>query len=305
MYSLLKTRNLVFLFVAIIGLHTVAFAGDEPNVLVFNEDSDKDSVPNNSRVHKRVLRAIDNQLGDMGIASYDETTVGLDQGFARGRTRRSDAEIIDISRSISRPPIDVAVIYSIYASAKATDYITKVKVRIEGRMLNVKTGRNLGAFEVNTPKEWTAPAKCNRECILETIGEDAKIIANDLGAVLAEKLAWMVDGDGGDSSSNSSGGLPMAYTLEFNGFTPEEMMAMEEYLVIFSGYKGHRPIYSGARRSEIWYESSIKSAKLTRNLNKMLAELDLRGLVQFSGNTVKIEKIVLRGKPSKIDKKGW
>lgn len=284
------TRSLMVL-VACFGLAVAAQAADRPNVILFNEDHDDDSVPNNSRIHKQVLRAVDNQLGDMGIATYDETTVGLDQGFATGRTRRSDAEIIDISRSIKAPPIDVAVIYTIYASAEARDYITKVRTRIEGRILNIRTGRNLGSFQVKSPKERTAPVDCNRECILETVGEE---LGNDLGAVLGEKLAWMVDGDG-RQGSNSGEGVPMAYTLNFNGFTPNEMMKIEEYLVIFSGYKSHRPIYSSERRSEIWYESSINSAKLTRNLNRMLAEIDLRGMVQFSGNTVLIEKITLRG----------
>ncbi len=279
-------------------------AADRPNVLVFTEDSDDDTVPRDSRVNKRVLRAVESQLDDMGIDVYDETAVTLDQGFAQGRTRRTDAEIIDVSRAVQRPPIDVAVIYSIYSSARKTAAMTKVRTRIEGRMLQVNTGRFLGSFEVETPKEWTAPAKCNRECILETIGEDARIIGNDLGAVLAEKLAWMVDGGG--SLQAGGAGLPMAYTLEFDGFTPEEMLAVEEYLVIFSGYESHRPIYSSQRRAEIWYESSIKSGKLTRNLNRMLAELDLRGMVQFSGNTVKIQKITLRGQQSKpVADDGW
>jgi hypothetical protein len=294
---------MLVMLLTVVGFSNLAYAGDEPNVLVLNEDHDNDSVPNNSRINKRVLRAIDNQLGDMGIAVYDETAVSLEQGFATGRVRRSDAEIIDIAKSISRPPIDVAVIYTTYASVKTTSYINKVKVRVEGRILNVKTGRNLGAFEVKSPKEWTAPVECNRECILEEVGDDARIIANDVGAVLAEKLAWMVDGGG--SAQAGGEGIDMAYTLEFDGFTPEEMLEIEEYLVIFSGYKAHRPIYSGARRSEIWYESSIKSSKLNRNMTKMLAEIDLRGLVQFSGNTVKVEKITLRGKKSKEDSSGW
>lgn len=303
---LLISKSFLLLVILGLGFATQVFAGDRPNVLVFNEDSDEDAVPAGSRIHKRVLRAIDEQLGDMGIATYDEVTVGLDQGFAQGRTRRSDGEIIDIARSVARPPIDVAVIYTTYASVKQNAHINKVKVRIEGRMLNVKTGRNLGAFELKSPKEWTAPVKCNRECIIETVGDDSRIIANDVGAVLAEKLAWMVDGDGSSTvNTGSKGGLPMAYTLEFDGFSQDEMMKIEEYLVIFSGYKSHRPIYSGARRAELWYESSIGSAKLNRNLNKMLDRINLRGMVQFSGNTASIKKITLRGKKPVVNDDNW
>jgi hypothetical protein len=203
MFKKLYKYSVLVLMASFLGFATSAYAGDEPNVLVLNEDVDRDSVPNDSRINKRILRAIDNQLGDMGIKVFDETAVSLEQGFATGQTRRSDAEIIDIAKLISRPPIDVAVIYTTYASIKSTSYINKVKIRVEGRLLNVKTGRNLGSFELKSPKEWTAPVDCNRECILEEVGDDARVIANDVGAVLGEKLVWMVDGGG----SSEAGGF--------------------------------------------------------------------------------------------------
>ncbi|MDY6920328.1 MAG: hypothetical protein SV765_08950 [Pseudomonadota bacterium] len=281
-------------------------AGDNPNLLVMGEDADKDTVPRNSRVFKRVLDQLNEEMHNAGFNMYDETAVTLND-FAQGRSRRTDAEIIDIARSVRRPPIDVAVIFQIYASAKPLDHTTKVKARVNGRLLNVKTGQRLGNFEVNTPREWSAEHNCNRECILETVGEYSKIIAADLGAVLSEKLAWMVEGNSGDGTPTSGGSqLPMAFNLIFDGFTPEDMMSIEEYLVIFSGYKSHRPVYSSDRRSEIWYESTIGSAKMNRNLRKMLKELDLRGMVQFSGNTYTVKKIARRNetkKPNLDD--GW
>lgn len=281
-----------------------AVAGDNPNLLIMGEDADEDTVPRNSRVFKRVLGAVSNQMSDIGFSVFDETAVTLDD-FAQGRVRRTDAELIDIARSIQRPPIDVGVIFSIYAMAKDKGYTTKVYTRIEGRMLNVKTGQRLGNFEITSPKEWKAPPKCNRDCILEVIGEDARILSNDLGAVLAEKLAWMVDPESDGINDNDSQ-LPSAYTLVFDNFTPEDMLDVEEYLVIFSDYVSHRPIYSGNRRSEIWYESTIRSAKMNRNLRRMMQELDLKANIQFSGNTFTVKKITLRGKdkPTK-DRGDW
>ena len=271
-----------------------ATAADKPNLLIMGEDADKDTVPRNSRVFKRVLAAVTDQMNQVGFDVYDETAVTLDN-FKQGRTRRTDAELIDIARSIQRPPIDVAVFYSIYASINKKSYTSKVKVRIEGRMLHAKTGQFLGNFEEISPREWNAPADCTRECVLEIVGKYSKILANELGAVLAEKLAWLAN-PGVDSDHE---GIPNAYTLIFDNFTPEEMLDIEEYLVIFSGYKSHRPIYSSQTRAELWYESDIKSAKLNRNLTKMLERLDLRGVVKFSGNTYTIKKITLRNKKRK------
>ena len=182
-----------------------AAAGDKPNLLIMGEDADQDTVPRDSRVFRRVLNGLSNQLNDVGFDVYDETAVSLDD-FAQGRVRRTDAELIDIGRSISRPPIDVLVLFTIYASAQDVEYTTKVRTRIEGRLLNVRTGQRLGNFELPSPKEWNAPPKCSRECILEVIGEDAGILANDIGSVLAEKLAWMVDGDSADETAGTGDG---------------------------------------------------------------------------------------------------
>ena len=303
-YSTLFSRSLAHcLAVCLMLAMGPAFAGDTPNLLVMGEDADKDTVPRNSRVFKRVLDALNEEMHNAGFNMYDETAVTLGD-YAQGRTRRTDAEIIDIARSIRRPPIDVAVIFQIYASAKQLDYTTEVKVRISGRMLNVKTGQRLGNFEVNTPQDLNAEPKCSRDCILETVGDNSKMIAADLGAVLAEKLDWMVNGDASGEAGGDSQ-LPMAFNLIFDGFTPEDMLSIEEYLVIFSGYKSHRPVYSSQRRSEIWYESTIKSAKLNRNLQKMLAELDLRGMVQFSGNTYTVKKITRRNEHKKPVSSDW
>ncbi|AUM13164.1 hypothetical protein [Ketobacter alkanivorans] len=303
--NILRTLCASIVALCVLAFSAPLLAGDNPNLLVMGEDGDKDTVPRSSRVFKRVLDALNEEMHNAGFNMYDETAITLGD-FAQGRSRRTDAEIIDVARSVRRPPIDVAVIFQIYASAKPLDHTTKVKVRISGRMLNVKTGQRLGNFEVDTPQEWNAEPECNRECILEVVGNYSKTIAADLGAVLAEKLAWMVEGDSDGSAATGESQLPMAFNLIFDGFTPDDMLSIEEYIVIFSGYKSHRPVYSSARRSEIWYESTIKSAKLNRNLQKMLKELDLSGMVQFAGNTYSVKKIARRNETKKPDTKdGW
>jgi len=90
-------------------------AADRPNLLVMGEDADKDSVPRNSRVFKRVLNAMNSQIQSLGFDVYDETVVTLDN-FAQGRVRRNRAELVDIGRSVRRPPIDVVTSFTIYAS---------------------------------------------------------------------------------------------------------------------------------------------------------------------------------------------
>jgi hypothetical protein len=272
-----------------------AQAGEQPNIIIMGEDADKDTVPRNSRVYRRVLDALVNEMNDEGFNVYDEAAVTLDD-FAQGRVRRTDAEIIDIARSVKRPPIDVAVIYSIYASAKKLSYTTKIRTRITGRLLNVRSGKRLGNFEVELPQPDNAPVNCQRECILETVGKNARVLGMDLGVVLTKKLDWLAarSDDKHDKDGHDNDGLASAYSLVFTGFTPDDITEIEEYIVAFRGYEHHRPVSSSLRNAEYWYETKSKSARLNRNLRLMMEHLGYEGRVTFKGSSFQIDKISKR-----------
>ncbi len=250
-------------------------AADKPNLLIMGEDADKDTVPCSSRVFERALNALSTQAGEEGFAVFDETAV-TPGDFVQGRCRRTDAELIDIARSIRNPPIDVAVIFSIYASAEQLTYTTKVKDRVVGRLLDIRTGRRLGNFEVKSPSTTNAPHDCPRECILEAVGGETRILAQDLGAVLAIKLrSHLAESAGGPAEAATGGdrveGLSTGFVVIIDGFQPEEVNDVEEYLVSFQGYEHHRPTRCSIRRCEYWYETSSDSARLNRNLRRMMA----------------------------------
>lgn len=272
-------------------------AANNANILVIGNDANKGSVPRNSPVFNRVIGALANQMHDNNFDVYDETAISLD-AFDQDRINRTDAEIINIARSIKRPPIDIAVIFSIYVNTQAQGYSTKVSARIEGRLLNVQTGRRLGNFEIDNSKPWNVPSRCDLDCILENSNDNSRLMASDLGAVLAEKLAWMTDGGNSHLGLDRPGTNQMntGYNLIFDGFSAENFAKLEEFLVVFSGYDSYRPTEVRYTRTEIWYKSSIGTAKLLRNIKKMLAELDFKATINFIGNTFTVKKITLRGK---------
>lgn len=276
---------------------TPVHAANNANILVIGNDANKGSVARNSPVFNRVIGALVNQMHNNNFDVYDETTITLD-AFDQGRINRTDAEIINIARSIKRPPIDIAVIFSIYVNTQDQGYSTKVNARIEGRLLNVQTGRRLGNFEIDNNKPWNVPRRCDLDCILENSNSNSRLMASDLGAVLAEKLAWMTDGGSSHLGLDRPGTNQMnaGYNLIFDGFTAEAFAKLEEYLVVFSGYDSYRPTEVRYTRTEIWYKSSIGTAKLLRNIKKMLAELGFQATINFIGNTFTVKKITLRGK---------
>lgn len=298
----------------------MAQAGEQPNVLVMGEDDDPDTVPRNHRVFDRVVQALSTELGQLGFRVYDETAVSLDV-TRQGRIRRSDAELITIAKRIQQPPIDVVAVFSIYVDVQQNINadIWDLGIRIPGRLLHVQTGRNLDSFEVDYPVGTLPPvppnclnnARIDQDCLFEFVGGQAKRIAQDLGAVLAQKLDFQSPtgqqednqpmqpsggnggsaGGGGKLSGASCTGMTTAYVVSLRGFDPEEISTIEEYMVAFSGYDHHRPLRTSARVVEYWYESCSDVARLNRNFRLMLEQMGVQGRLAMTGNRFEIDKI--------------
>ena len=269
-----------------------AFAAEKPNVLVMGEDADEPGreavvVARDTRVFKQVLETITEELTREGYSVFDERAVTLGN-FKQNRTGRGEAELIDIARSVNRPPIDVLVLFTVYAGARELAYTTNVYARITGRIVDTRTGRKLGSVEVASPPGWKAPVDCTADCLVENIGENAKGLASELGAELAQRLSLTMQ----ETKETSTAARSSAYTLVFGGFTPDDLSGVEEYLVAFKGYKVHRPVATSPRGVEYWYEIDTDSARLNRNLRMMLDRLGAEGRISYSSadNTFMVEK---------------
>jgi hypothetical protein len=313
-----KTRLLLVAVMLFHALSTVstAYAGDQPNVMIVGEDADEDTVPRHSRIFNRVLDALKNRMIEMGFKSYNETAVTMDTTDP-GRVRRPDAELLSVARSVSDAPIDVIIPFQIYASSEDDNYsdIKRLRIRIVGRMIQVATGRDLGIFEAKVPPRGLKPLprNCSPDCILESVGDAAKPIANEVGTILARKL------DGVSPSSKAAAspitktspvqdssraadspkqaakdgcvGLSTAYTIVLNGFDPQDIETIERMLIAFSGYETHRPVQSRTRYTEYWYETCSDRARLERNLRSLADQLAGQNRLELNGNRFEIERV--------------
>lgn len=273
-----------------------ASALEKPNIMVMGESADRDSVPRNSRIFRRVLDALQSLLQNRGYAVYLETaTSGATS--AQNWRRRSDVEVVDVARGIEAPPIDVAVIFQVHASAEQLSYTTKPHVRVAGRLVNIHSARFLDSFEVDSFSEDRLPYDCDRECLLEGVGKSAKHLARDLGDVLSRKLdrAWKGPTSEAvvhtNATDNAHEGVPNAFTLNFENFCgQEDANDIENYLVAFTGYVHHRPVRETNCLHAYWYETSAEPARLVRNVRRMLDFLNTTARVSFSGNTITAER---------------
>ncbi|MBH90452.1 MAG: hypothetical protein CMF71_09545 [Magnetovibrio sp.] len=275
-----------------------------PTILIMAEDGDRESLPRNSRISTRILNELVTQLNYNGYDVYDETAITL-RTHSKGRIRRTDAELIDIAKSIKSPPIDVVGFFEVFANLDRKSYQNELRLRTVGRLLSVADGRRLGNWEAKLPNHrdhvWLLPNSCfpndkgvNRDCLLEAVGNDARILAQEVGSLISEKLAAQLVAANGDGMTSEKEGLKRGLTLVFDGFTSGDYQDIEEYLVVFSGYADHRLVRSSHLYTEVWYETTIEARKLERNIHKMMDILGWPYILNFSGNNYTIKAKNLR-----------
>jgi hypothetical protein len=146
--------------------------------------------------------------------------------------------------------------------------------------------------------------------MLEAIGDKANVLSNELGFVLATKLNLLLNGesteDPSEPSINPTTEFSQDYYLEFDGFSFEDMANIEEYLVVFSGYLSHRPTQQRHTRTTWLYRSTAGTAMLSRNMHKLMEELNMRATINFNGNAFSLKRITLRDeKLSRDIAEGW
>ncbi len=286
-----------------------AHAQTRLNIVMMGEDADPSSVTRTNRIFNRVQLEIMEQLNTRGHQVYDETAVSMEV-TQPGRVRRMDAELIEVARAVSRPPLDVMTIFQIYASVRTSPVsdVRRLQVRVMGRMLNVRTGQSIGSFEVVGQDLPPLPPGCasSQDCILEHVGNEAKPIGSEVAAALADKLSAFVGVSARPAvvqapptaSQQVVGppcqGLPTAYVIRLSQFNAQELSQMEGFFSAFSCFETIRPIRQSASLAEYWYESRIDQLRLTRNLQGIKDAMGVNFQIQFSGNTVSLTRIVTR-----------
>jgi hypothetical protein len=307
-----------------------AVRADQPNLAVVSEDADTDTVPRDSRIFNRVLLALAEEMNLHHYTVIDERAAGMEI-TTPDRVRRRDVELIDIARALRRPPVDAVVVFQIYASTRQSlnSDIVRAQVRIPARIIEVQSGRFLGAFEVSDIDLPALPRRCDRECLLEVMGNNARILGHDLGIALAQKLdAWKVPpgpgpaaGLGPDPGFRGPPGpgpvaglgpdpaligrgppgpgpacsFSTAFPIVFEGFNPQEITEVEDFLSRQPCYEHLRVINVRGSRAEYWYETSTLLAVLNHDIRVKLDEMGLPNQIQLgAGGAMRIVKIATR-----------
>src|SRR5215470_7071606 len=252
-----------------------------PNIIIAGEDADKDTIPRGNRNFNRIQRAIAEQLLARGFKVFDETAVT--PHLPQGRKRRQLPELLQ-SAKWAKAPIDIIVVFQIYASVRPMPHVHDTYqpfVRVDGRLLKVRGGQDLGGFEFGSDIEFgPIPGSCVNgkppgECVIEAVGDQARLIGSAVGNALATKLAVYLRPDKfpgvalptvsseapivGKSEVHNEGkfcdgmdGTP--YVLRIRDFDGTELNRLEEAFTSFACYQHHRVMVSQPGMTDYWYE---------------------------------------------------
>ena len=107
--------------------------------------------------------------------------------------------------------------------------------------------------------------------------------------MLGQKLGHLVKGSNKATEEKESN-LATAYILIFEGFTADDIINIEKYIVALKSYKQYGPVGILSAQAECWREAKSTAARLNNNLRAMLNCLNAKVRVTFSGRTFTVEK---------------
>ncbi len=285
-------RLSAFLLVVCVSVH--ASAAQIANVLVMGEDAavpgrETVVVARDTPVFRQVLETLSQEIAREGFAVYDERAVTLD-AFKQDRKSRGEAELLDIARTVKSPAVDAVLIFTVSAGVRELAYTTNVSAHLAARLIDTRTGRKIASAEVSSPPNWKAPAGCVGTCLISHIGDNARDMASELGAELAQKLTASMPAK--ETFVAALQPVPRVsqphvspapgYKLVFDGFSSDDIAGVEEYLVAFKGYKGHRAEEASPERVAYRYETAGGQAGLQRALRMMVERLGNEAEISYT-----------------------
>lgn len=268
-------------------------AGERPNILIVGQDNEYLSASCASPLFQAVADTLNDQLSLGNFKTHDAMSVSLDR-MRYDICNRSDRDLLKLARSLRSPPIDILIIFRVFAHPQQTEFAAKYNISLTGRMIDMRTKRTIRSFSVKSPPDEQVSHDCHAECLIQHAVAESRILAQDLGHTLTQMLKhWQSDriAEVKDASLPALCSGDAAYRLVFNDFHREEIRVIEEYLAAFRCFQHYRPTRVSGARSEYWYETSADSARLNRNLGKMLDHISVQGRIAYAGNTFTIHKL--------------
>lgn len=306
-----------------VGMAVPAYA-QAINVMIAQVDRDPTSLERDTRIQNNMLNAFSQamnapsfvsevrSLGYSGMDVYDERAVvsNFFNPRARGRTRRTDAQVLRVVRLTKNPRIDAVVLYTVFVKAVPDAVLPDVallQMSLTYRALSVRDGRFLSSGTVridgdNVPFKGCAAQLNGRgptpHCVIEFISKRGEKLAREAGDKLALQLASIArrykQASGGPvapqqpaiapsakdtppsrvavAPTTRSGpcGFPTNFSITFRGFNAREVNFAEENMEFWACKIRVDVSDASASETTFSYKTKASGQRIMRNIRKML-----------------------------------
>lgn len=117
--------------------------------------------------------------------------------------------------------INLALLYQITLTKQAERNIDSWNFKLSGRLLDLENGTEQDAFTLDSRMN-AVEKNCLGQCFRDRLEQHAGLLAQELGAILSEKLASL--------------SRRFSYLLALNNFTPDELQEIDHYLKNVDAY---------------------------------------------------------------------
>ncbi|AKS41449.1 FHA domain-containing protein [Wenzhouxiangella marina] len=244
------------------------------NTLVVG-DIQADTLPPEHPAWRSADRAIAQALIERGFDVFDKSALGLVSDCeAAACEGYKQADFVRLARELNRTarqPMDLMVVYSVTVTTRSGPGVDRVQVRLPGKMVDIDTGRLVDQWD-GSLMEFVEPAQgCVDGCLRQWLADRARQGGQELGAVLAEKLAAYV--------------REFYFRLDLRDFTPGEREAILAGLRAAPDYRqgALRELGSGARTREWLHHRVTASYELATPLRAGALRQRVEGLIEQAG----------------------
>ncbi|MBJ3774282.1 hypothetical protein [Acuticoccus mangrovi] len=318
-----------------LGLAPIAASAQTVDVLILQSDQDPNSLERGSQIQNGMLLEFQKVLNSPNVVSYmrqfgiegmdvaDEKAVILtNPGYDTTRTRRSDEELITLSRQIPGHSFDAIVLYTLYARAVPDPYtkISLLQASIQYRVLG-RDGRFLGGDNMNLdtsgiPFTGCAAAVAGQQpdpyCVRQLVLDNVSRLAQDAANKIALQLAALVGrsapaqpattnaaiGGGGTSvpltgsTGGACGNIPVTYIVSFEGVEGRQKNAIEEFMSSWACAMNLELQDDSLSTVSYRYKTTADRRRIVRNIRQMadmmglIVETSLRGETEIAVETI-------------------
>ena len=293
---------------------------DDVPILVAAEDEDPTTVRRGSDIYKRTIAELKSPLRRQGFAVIDEEAVAVDQRWEI-RDRRPKTELIGVAKAMARSEtashrVRALVLFRIHAAHEILGGRGQIYARLDGEIIDIVGNRDVDYFQL--PRwEFNAPAKCDKLCLSEIVGDHASKMGGALGTTLSKQLASYRDqsvrdsvrtgsgsaeavkddGGSGSGAGSSGHGVTTTYTVTLEDFGRIEALAVIGTMSDeFPGYKHHELMRQMPGFRKYGYTTSAKAHKLEEWLTILLDDMgfNVDREIEFviRGTDITLHKIV-------------